>query len=157
MERPEIINPYMKAMMQPMITWGELADRMISLGLNLLTGVMVGLSLSKLLIMSLKIGELICAGRCNLMKGAHSFWCSVKNRESRGVEGMMKKQIMPTRTVNNPSYTEVIEDGIVRIVMRSKTYENENPSPSWSSTNAIHVLDCCRKQPGKRAGELREH
>ena len=48
------------------------------------------------------------------MKEAHSFWCSVKNRESRGVEGTMKKQIMPTRIVNDPSYTEVIEDRTVR-------------------------------------------
>ena len=114
MERPEIIDPCIKAMMQLMITWGEMADRMTSLGLNSSTGVMVGLSLSRLLIMSLKIGELVCAGRCNLMKEAYSFWCSVKNRESRGVEGTMKKQIMPTRTVSNPSYTEVIEDRIVR-------------------------------------------
>ena len=35
---------------------------------------------------------------------ADSFWYSVKNWKSRGVEGMMKKPIMPTRTVNNPSY-----------------------------------------------------
>ena len=33
-----------------------------------------------------------------------SFWYSVKNRESRGVEGTMKKPIMPMRIVNNPSY-----------------------------------------------------
>jgi hypothetical protein len=35
---------------------------------------------------------------------ADSLWYSVKNWESRGVEGIMKKPIMPTRTVNNPSY-----------------------------------------------------
>jgi hypothetical protein len=33
-----------------------------------------------------------------------SFWYSVKNLESRGVEGTKKKPVMPTRIVNNPSY-----------------------------------------------------
>ena len=36
-----------------------------------------------------------------------------------------------------------------------KTYENEDPSPSWFSTNAIHVLDCGSKQPRKSSRELK--
>ena len=36
-----------------------------------------------------------------------SFWRSVKNCESRSVEGKKKKPVMPTRIVNNPSYGTV--------------------------------------------------
>jgi hypothetical protein len=58
------------------------------------------------------------------------------------------------RNENNPSY------GSGRQLKRNskinlKTYENENPGPSWSSTNAIHVLDCSSKQPRKGARELK--
>ena len=40
---------------------------------------------------------------------ADSFWCSAKNLESRGVEGIKNKLVNPTRIVNNPSY-EVVEN-----------------------------------------------
>ena len=59
---------------------------------------------------------------------------------------------MPTRAENNPSYMEVEHCNKMKNI--SKTYENEDPGPSRPSTNAIHVLDCGRKQPGESAREL---
>jgi hypothetical protein len=39
-------------------------------------------------------------------------------------------------------------------IKHPETYKNEDPSPSWSSTNPIHVLDSGSKQPRKGAREL---
>ena len=60
---------------------------------------------------------------------------------------------MPTRAENNPSYMEAI-DHDNEMTDNPKTYENEDPGPSRPSTNAIHVLDCGRKQPGESARQL---
>ena len=52
-----------------------------------------------------------CRGVCELgIGGTNSFWTSVKNRESRSVEGTRKKLITPMRNESNPSYMRVIRD-----------------------------------------------
>jgi hypothetical protein len=70
-----------------------------------------------------------------------------------GVEGRRKKEIMPTRAENNPSYMEAIEH-CNKMTDDFKTYENEDPGPSRPSANAFHVLDCSGKQPREDAREL---
>ena len=73
------------------MTCGELAERMISLKVNLSTGLMDGLSLSKRLMMMLKIVEVnMCIAVYKLGRETHSFWFSDKNFELRGVEGTTK-------------------------------------------------------------------
>ena len=60
---------------------------------------------------------------------------------------------MPTTIENNPSYLRGWR--LQKKKKHSKTYQNEDPWPSWSSTDAIHVLNCGSKQPRKGARELR--
>ena len=43
---------------------------------------------------------------------------------------------------------------IARNLQNIQTYQDEDPGPSWLSTNAIHFLDCGSKQPRKSAREL---
>ena len=54
--------------------------------------------------------RLILAGQRYIVRGAHSFWYSVINLKSRGVEGIRRKAKLPTRTESNPSYMNVIQD-----------------------------------------------
>ena len=71
------------------MTCGELAERMISLKVNLSTGLIDGLSLSKRLMMMLNIVE-VNTCKAVYKPETHSFWVSDKNLESRGVEGTTK-------------------------------------------------------------------
>ena len=107
---PVIIVPVINDIMKRMITCGEPTDRMTSLKLNLTADVMEGRSISKRLIMSLKmVKSQYMKEKQYINLEANSFSCSAKNLESRGVEGMKNRLVNPTRTVNNPSY-EVFEN-----------------------------------------------
>ena len=95
-----------------MMIWGEPTDPMTSLKL-ITSDVVDGLSISRRLIISLKIIRSIRAGRLLYELEADSFWYSkVKNWESRSVKCTAWKtnpitptrMITPTRIVNNPSY-----------------------------------------------------
>ena len=66
-----------------MITWGELADRIICLELNLSAGTMIGLSLSNSLMTSLRrVVSIRREARYKLNSYSFSYWD--KNGESRG-------------------------------------------------------------------------
>ena len=88
------------------MTWREPKDRMTCLRLNLTAEVVDGRSISKRLIMSLKIVKKSIRAEevYELERETDFFWYSVKNLESRGVEGTRKRAVIPTRTVNKPSY-----------------------------------------------------
>ena len=101
----------MKNMIKTMMECGELADRVISLKVNLSTGLMDGLSLSKRLMMMLNTVVEVNTCKAVYKLEAHSFWFSDKNLESRGVEGITKKPRRPMIIDNNPSYINVfVED-----------------------------------------------
>ena len=79
---------------------------MTCLRLNLTAEVVDGRSISKRLIMSLKIVKKSIRAEevYELERETDFFWYSFKILESRGVEGTRKRAVIPTRTVNKPSY-----------------------------------------------------
>ena len=131
----------MKNIIKTMITWGELADRIICLELNLSAGTMIGLSLSNSLMTSLRrVVSIRREARYKLNSYSFSYWD--KNGESSGVEGITKKPMMPTRTVNNPSCIKGIEDSnkdhniALRTIMKIQAHPALPPTPSMLSMAA---------------------
>ena len=157
--KPEDIVEWMKVMMKNTMTWGEQADRMTSLKLNLSTGLMDGLSLSKRFMMSLKKGMPVkgrylqssdidqSSKRLTLSGIQLKTW----NRVGKKAQGRRQnyrreqKAILPVW-----KWLRIFKNG----KNIGKIYKNEDPGPSRSSSNPIHFLDCSSKQPGKCTGEL---
>ena len=122
-----------------MMTCGELTERMISLKVNLSTGLMDGLSLSKRFMMMLnRVLDVNTCKKSGIQTiETHSFSFSVKNLESYGVEGTTKKPRRPTTIENNPSYIsswgdckETSKVFPIRTTMKIQAHPDFPPMPS---------------------------
>ena len=143
--------PIIKDTKKMMMTWGERTERKISPPLNLSEGLIDGRSRSRRAIMRLRKGSEPDTQR---MKIACTLFA-----QKWGIWILLEFQVWE-RTQRDPYRLWTILPGSsIRVKWMAyfdseQTYKDEYPSPPWSTTDTIHVLDCCRQQTRERARKL---
>jgi hypothetical protein len=96
----------MKYIIMTRITWGDVADRNISLGVNSSVILADGRSFSSLrsmMLLTVSLSQTVRKDDNN--EFTHSFSPSARNFELRGVDGTRTNPAIPIRILNNPSYS----------------------------------------------------
>ena len=151
--RPKSVVPIMKYIIMVRITWGDVADRNISLKVNFSVLWTEGRSISSLrtmMLLAVFLSQNVRKDDDN--QWTNSFSLSVRNLEPRGVDGTRTNPTIPIKTLNNPSYSfhQRTSGGQLSKV----SYQYEYPRPACLTSNPIHVFNGASEQSRKCSRKL---